>query len=395
MNSHVRPVFVNIHERQEIFTPSLPVHGIRPLADDVVKQKYTRTEKQSIIISHKDRARLWKDDADFPPWAWVYDSINCGFSDLEEQIKLLARKDKCRIRFAQLFGPDCAEKSPHDDTDYQMTIVSDVAREFAQGQNDGCPTFHPTCFGPWKKDNSILRGDDPVRYEETIQQEREALNRHRKIAAGKDHARRAVDEVYNSVPTLGAGLSIGTSDLAVARFNGLLGLTENDQSPTSPAMKETFATQFARLGNPCWVSICWQRSGTHRKSFRCLLTTPEQHQPFRGISSSRIQEKMHELKGYKLRSALESMALSPDLLWDMLLPKRMQMPRLSIGMITDCALHCSMEISFSQTCFGPSDSMDSESRKTDSRWPHTTIKEVQDRCSIYIDADPAGETEHV
>lgn len=312
---------------------------IRPLADDVVKKKNIRKKKQSIIVSHKDLARLWKDDLDFPPWAWVFDGINCGFSDLEEQIQLLARKDKCRIRFAHLCGPDCVEKSPDDDIDYQMTLVSDVAREFAQGQCHGCPTFHPTCFGPWEVDNSISSGGNPTQCEETMQQEQEALNKQREIGAGKDRAQRAVDEVSSSVPTLGASMLQGPSDLAVAKVDGLLGLAEERQTPAPPAMKETLAIQLARLGNPCSVKVCWQEGGTQRKSFRCLLTTPEQHQPFRGISSSRIQEMMHELKGYKLKSALESIALSPDLLWDMLLPKRMQFPGPRTGLTNVSAVY--------------------------------------------------------
>ena len=230
-----------------------------------------------------------------------------------------------------------------------MTIVSDVAREFALGQKGGFPIFHPTCFGPWEMVDSISSGDDPAQSEQTIRQDWEAFNRNLEIAASRDRARRAVDEVYDSVPSLRASMLQGASDLAMARVYGLLGLAEDHQSSTSLEMEETLATQFARLGDPCSVRVCWQGVGSQRKSFRCLLTTHEQHQPFRGISSSRIQEMMHELKGYKLKSALESMALSPDLLWDMLLPKRMRMPMLELrnGTNTVCAV-CSAHRSMDQ-----------------------------------------------
>ncbi|KAL8808839.1 MAG: hypothetical protein Q9223_007977, partial [Gallowayella weberi] len=164
--------------------------------------------------------------------------------------------------------------------------------------------------------------------------EREEMRRGLRIAAGEAHARRAVEEKYSSVLDMSASLLHGASRLAIAKVDGLLELDDPNTAPVAPVMtqpKESLTTQLSILRSPksvsvCWRkwSVCWEKSAESRKSLRFLRTTPEQHTPFRGISSTLIQEKMQELKGYRLKSALESMALSPGLLWDMLLPPQLR-----------------------------------------------------------------------
>lgn len=284
---------------------------IRPSADAVVRRKCSSRRKR--FFCSTGRARLWKEDPHFPPWAWVFDDYDSGCAELQTKLQALARRDKCRLRFAKLWGPDCGEDQVLDSYD-DMTIVSDVAREVSSCQRDWLENFRPSIFGAWVVD------DRSQREEVRAQQAQEAIQWQRRVCAGKVRARRAIDEKYNSVPVLSANLSQVASDLAIAKIDGLLAINEPEQL-TPPEARETLTAQIARLGSPCSVHVCWH--GT-RKSLRFLQATSQQHASFRGISSTEIQTKIHELKGYKLKSALESLALSPGLLWDMLLPNQLQ-----------------------------------------------------------------------
>ncbi|KAL8728678.1 MAG: hypothetical protein Q9166_005242 [cf. Caloplaca sp. 2 TL-2023] len=108
---------------------------------------------------------------------------------------------------------------------------------------------------------------------------------------------------------MSADLFQGASDLAVAEVDGLLGLEDVQETEYPPArteIKESLAIQPTRLGSSSSVSMCWQKDARPTKSLRFLRTTPGQHAPFRGIVSSLIQEKIHELEGDELESALET-----------------------------------------------------------------------------------------
>ncbi|KAI4219801.1 MAG: hypothetical protein LQ349_008252 [Xanthoria aureola] len=98
---------------------------IRPLHDDRVRSKYRDSKPQTLILPLDDRARLWEEDPHFPPWAWVVNepiNFSGGYDTLEKKIKAHAEKDKCKIRFAQLHGPDCTPK----DHFHEMTIISNI-----------------------------------------------------------------------------------------------------------------------------------------------------------------------------------------------------------------------------------------------------------------------------
>ncbi|KAL8717372.1 MAG: hypothetical protein Q9225_005376 [Loekoesia sp. 1 TL-2023] len=299
---------------------------IRLRSDDCVRNKYqTRGSNEDRVISSHNRARLWKEDLHFPPWAWVHEGVEGGCSPLLKELKALAKRDGCRVRYADLYGPDCIDHSDPYHFYGEMTIASDIAREAIYDREDGLEDFSNVGFGAWYVDDRDVGKDISAQSKQAIQKEQDEIKRQQNIAAGEDLARRAVPENHNSVLDLSTSLFRGASDLAVAKVDGLLGLAEQEQSPsTAPKTTEPLATQLARLGSPSSVNICWQRYTVPWKSLRFLRTTPEQHTPFRGISSSEIQRQIHELKGYKLRSALESMALSPALLWDLLLPTRLQ-----------------------------------------------------------------------
>ncbi|KAI4274368.1 MAG: hypothetical protein LQ337_004001 [Flavoplaca oasis] len=239
---------------------------IRPLNDDRVRSKYRlrSSETEHLIVPLKDRARLWVEDPHFPPWAWVFtewtDSPG-GCSLLRTQLEALAKKDRCRFRFADLFGPDCIPKQLENPS--AMTISSNVAREALYDDQGGIQDLCQHGFEPWAVD------DRP------------------KVGQQHQPAHR-IDHI---------------------NLHGCCGLPTTDLS-----------IQLARLGASRSVHICWKRDKSCKKSFRFLQSTAEQHTPFRGISSSGIQNLIHELRFRQdeLKDALQLAVLSPRVLWNIL-----------------------------------------------------------------------------
>ncbi|KAI4270704.1 MAG: hypothetical protein L6R38_007034 [Xanthoria sp. 2 TBL-2021] len=235
---------------------------IRPLQDDRVRSKYRDSDTKPLVLPLNDRARLWKEDPHFPPWAWVFtESIDFsgGCDTLQKNLKAHAEKDKCQIRFASLHGPDCTPK----DRFHEMTIISNIAREATYDQQGVIQDFCQHGFGPWV------------------------------VADEQQRARQ-----HEAAPQACDGKS--ARDL---------------KTPT-----KILSAQLASLSSPNSVSVCWQKHITPWKSLRFLRSTTEQHTPFRGISSSSIHRLLHMLKDQEdeLKSALNLLALSPHLLWDML-----------------------------------------------------------------------------
>ncbi|KAI4108375.1 MAG: hypothetical protein LQ339_002277 [Xanthoria mediterranea] len=233
---------------------------IRPLHDDRVRFKYRDSKTKTLVLPLNDRARLWKEDPHFPPWAWVVNEpidTSWGYDTLENNLKAHAEKDKCKIRFAHLHGPDSTPK----DHFHEMTIISDIARETTYNQHGVIQDFCQHGFGPW------IVGDEQQRAQQ-----------------------------YQAA----AQTCSGNPDL---------------KAPT-----KTLLAQLGDLSFPNSVSVCWQKSITPWKSLRFLRSTSEQQTPFRGISSSIIHRLLHMLKDQEveLKVALELLALSPQLLWDML-----------------------------------------------------------------------------
>ncbi|KAL8935783.1 MAG: hypothetical protein Q9211_004516 [Gyalolechia sp. 1 TL-2023] len=302
---------------------------VHPGSDERVKNKcmrYSPGERRFIPL--RDRRRLWMEDPNFPPWAWVFEHFEGGFSNLGMKLEKLARRDKCRIRIADLWGPDCCGPDEQLDDQSEMRIVSNIGREADFDHPDGLERFSRRGFGPWFVDNGVMgSGSTSAETRDQMLDQWNELQRQKQIAAGEARARKAVTENYNSVLDLSASIFHGASSLAIARVDGLLGLHEGtDNSPVvgSNVDRKCLATHLAGLGSPKSSSVCWLWNAGRFTSLRFLRATPGQFTPFRGISSSKIQKVMRELEGYKLLSALESMALSPNLLWDMLLPWALQ-----------------------------------------------------------------------
>ncbi|KAI4173419.1 MAG: hypothetical protein LQ343_002952 [Gyalolechia ehrenbergii] len=299
---------------------------IHPATDERVRVKcrrYPPGERRFIPL--RDRRRLWMEDPNLPPWAWVFEPIEGGRAGLEEKLKKLARKDKYRIRFADLLGPDCCKPDVEWNDLREMRIVSDIARKADFDHQDGLEHFRGRGFGPWVVDNGVMGSGST--YAETRDQmldQWNELQRQKRIAAGEERARKAVAENYDSVLNMSASLFHGASSLATARVDGLLGLDEETDKSQVKVDQKWLCIHLAGLGSPKSSSVCWLLNAARLTTLRFLRATPEQYGPFRGISSSKVQKVMRELEGYKLLSALKSMALSPNLLWDMLLPWALQ-----------------------------------------------------------------------
>ncbi|KAL8955983.1 MAG: hypothetical protein Q9193_006351 [Seirophora villosa] len=298
---------------------------VYPVSEERVKTKcaaYPPGERR--VISLSDRGRLWREDPNFPPWAWVYEHIDGGRHELEKRLKKLARKDECRIRMADLWGPDCCGPDYELDDRGEMRIVSDIAREADFDHQDGLEQFSRSGYGPWVIDNEDAWCDSTcAETKDQMLSQWNELQRQQQIAAGEARASKAVAEKFNSVFDMSASIFHGASDLATAKVDGLLGLVGEtaNQPPAAPkADQKWLAIHLAGLGSPKSSSVCRLTRAEYLKTLRFLRATPGQYAPFRGISSSKVQELMRDLEGYKLLSALELVALSPKLLWDMLLP---------------------------------------------------------------------------
>ena len=54
-------------------------------------------------LSRDHRTLLWTEDSHFPPWAWVKEDIEVDTEVLLREIRKRARKDGCRVQFADLW----------------------------------------------------------------------------------------------------------------------------------------------------------------------------------------------------------------------------------------------------------------------------------------------------
>lgn len=280
---------------------------IRPHSDRSLQSKRQRRRKtENKCIPLNDRVRLWKEDPHFP--AWACGSLEVRSSAFQKQLKALALLDGCKIRFAYLFGPDAVLSQEHLEHSGKMIIGSDVAREAIYEGHHG---FRSICqsnvMSNWYVDVGRLgmKGLGEPQTQESI-------------AADEEDAQGPKPKTRNIIANLSLSLSQESSKPAGTPIDELVLLDKDKQMSKTSGAAGPLAPQLLRLSSPNSVIVCWCKEMSPRRSLRLLNSTPEQHGPFRGISSSAIQEKMHELDGLELKSALDSAALSPNLLWDIL-----------------------------------------------------------------------------
>ena len=273
---------------------------VKPLPDTYIQNKHLGNGSTAkCVILLRDRARLWKEDPYFPPWAWVYEGVKWGsYTSFRDKLKALAKEDGYSITYAGLYGPDCINFDDWEELQ-EMTITSDIARKADYDLDLDQRLENPSQYGlgVWHVANGEREGIPlDLQPEGARQNERDDF-------PGKDH---------NSIFGASAGLSQKASALAAAKVDELLGLKLKVMALLPP--------HLAMLRSTKSTSICWRPKVGSEQSIHILRATSAQSALFRGISSSRIHKTIGRLKGYKLRPALEFMALSPGLLWNMLLP---------------------------------------------------------------------------
>ena len=298
---------------------------IIPISDESLKKKCMGKPDERHLFNIAERRQLWMEDHHFPHYAWVFDGACRGYKNLMSNLKILAKKDRCRIRFVRLSGPDIAEVS--DSGFSEMTIVSDVARQAEWNQAGRPEKFNN--FGSW-----ILCGDvaEVAPRSEQGYQETESLCEKEVQTQKKDDIsfseskgiKMIIDRMSSGVGGEPTGLNAQGEDTASNDPPGALHNGTESTTTTKIATDELLSTQIASLASTNAVFICWNTCSEPKKSFRFLCSTTKQHAPFRGISSTVIQRKMKEEQGFKLKATLEKLALSPGLLWEMWLPQTLR-----------------------------------------------------------------------
>ena len=289
---------------------------IRPNPDSKVQSKCKKGGNRALKMEH--RTRLWMENPHFPPWAWVKEDTHMTTRSLVEEINSRASKDGFTVQSMDLLGPDVAEGI--DSIHYcGLTIVSNIRKiDDLRLREDGLPNLsldqEKTWFGPWSRDQENTRESGQAWTTETIQKEHDDHERQQTIAAGQELAP-----------------------------SGLVGLIGPEPGSARLTIDEPLETQLARLAAPSPVYVCEKIKDTEfgKGTIYFLQSTPEQNAPFRGLSSTAIHKKNREHQGYKLKSSLETMALSPCLLWELLLPIGLKRERSDKGNHYACEMHVS------------------------------------------------------
>ena len=335
---------------------------IYPPNDESLGAKYEATTEPRHIISFEDRARLWSQEESFPPWAWVYEPCIGGWSNL---MKYLSYKVACNIRFIYLYGPD----KFNVDEEYfdERMMVTDIARK-ADWHETGEPSSFEA-FGPWemyqksigqeREEPGAENGEESSENEE-IEEEGEETQEYGEVdgieepdAVEKRLSKVEEDETEEQEEDEGWVMAEGVEEEEEVAMKGedeeeegdeVKMLDEEHQSHAMNPMKqkykgpistqfsdhgklddkapsEQFSTQLVKLSDPSTLYICWNRTSVPRRSFRFLSATSERSAPFRSISPSALQNSIHQESGRQLKSTLDKMALSPDLLWELLQAK--------------------------------------------------------------------------
>lgn len=251
--------------------------------EDTVQRKSDGEKRR--LLNFEERRCLWASDPNFPETACVVkgygDDLECSL----RRVKKLAEQDGVKIRFVDIFGPDCI--CPEASFGCEMAIMTDVARA-ASWDCDKLPKF---CgMSSWGED----------------------------WANGRKRFRGGVKAVVDPEEPPSALLLLYAS----ADESGIWTdpISDDSPSPLSPDLKQSFSTQLDHLARYSQVLACHKRKDGKLRSLRICRATPTQSEPFRGISSTEIQQSIMQMKGYRLKAALEKMALSPQRLWSMLLP---------------------------------------------------------------------------
>ncbi|KAJ4327175.1 hypothetical protein N0V84_002437 [Fusarium piperis] len=88
-------------------------------------------EENPLILTRKERVRLWRGDGIPVDWAWVYDGSEASWAEFRSQLVKEFRKDRLDVKFILLGGPDAISAEGTYNPKYWNcpdSITSDVSR---------------------------------------------------------------------------------------------------------------------------------------------------------------------------------------------------------------------------------------------------------------------------
>jgi hypothetical protein len=94
------------------------------------------------VLSHKQRAVLWRKDSRFPRWACIWRPLWPDQETLLSELVSIAREDGIEIKFVQLVGRDTWNVNHprrHYEDKYDECLISDIARQPSWVGYDGTP----------------------------------------------------------------------------------------------------------------------------------------------------------------------------------------------------------------------------------------------------------------
>ncbi|KAK4690546.1 hypothetical protein P7C71_g6268, partial [Lecanoromycetidae sp. Uapishka_2] len=224
-----------------------------------------------LCFGRNERCLLWKQDPEFPEWAWVYENGTIELRDFMTRLQAVARVDGYRISFVRLYGPDhvAPDRPPKIDNFYgfRKIIVCDAARQAEYQLSTGRIQNFQDCT-KW------------TRVEYSMQRERSRI-----VAA------------YKGKLTWDGYAAQSTKEDA--------GRIEQEQKAKIPQ----------RMKDMQSVIYCIREDEDQFLVLRFVKYDHSGSKTRQIISSTILREKMGQQDGRMLYDTLHDMALSPKVLW--------------------------------------------------------------------------------
>lgn len=106
------------------------------------------------MFGREERCHLWKNDPNFPEWAWVFEaaeknSVSGKFTTFTSNLEAATSADGYKIEFIYLYGSD--RMTPQSGWEPErITLLSDAAR-IAEYQRSSGRLKDFNNFTPWKR----------------------------------------------------------------------------------------------------------------------------------------------------------------------------------------------------------------------------------------------------
>ena len=113
------------------------VHDLNVIAAIIMPRRDPRvlakceSAGETFMFGRDERCLLWKQDSEFPEWAWVYENIAYTSNDFLSVLKEATKKDGYDLNFIWLYGAETYSPCHLPSSSYgdDMIILSDAARE--------------------------------------------------------------------------------------------------------------------------------------------------------------------------------------------------------------------------------------------------------------------------